>query len=87
MDEIRRGTELESLRNNEYFMSAVSEMKQSLVDQEDNMIRDTKLSDEELHTSMKRIAMMRVLLTDLVDTLDGYILEAQNHHFEQEQQQ
>lgn len=85
MDPIRRGVALESLKNNEHFMSAVSEMKQSLVEQEDNLIRDIKLSDDELHAGMKRIAMMRVLLTDVIDTLDSYILEANNKQFEQEQ--
>ena len=84
MDKIQVGAQLESLRNNDYFMSAVEAMKLSLVDQEDALIRDQGLSDDHLHTNMKRLAMMRVLLTDLVDTLDSYILEANNAQFEVE---
>ena len=85
MDPIRMGSELESLRNNDYFMKAVEEMKQSLVEQEDSFVRDTNLSEEQLFNSMKRISMMRVLLTDLVETLDSYILRANNAQYEKEQ--
>ena len=84
MDKVRQGAELESLVNNEYFMGAVDDMRQSLVDQEDNLLRDAKLSDKELHTAMKRIAGLRILLTDLVDTLEGIIQEAKNVQYEQD---
>ena len=84
MDKVQQGTHLESLRNNEYFMGAVDEMRQSLVEQEDSFLRDPRLSEEELHTAMKRVAGLRILLTDLIDTLDSTIQEAKNIQFQQE---
>ena len=85
MDPIRRGSELESLRHNQYFMEAVENTRLSLVNQEDSLMRDITLESEKRRDAMERISMMRILLTDLVDTLDSYILEANNTQFEQEE--
>ena len=82
MDVLRAYSELSSIRNNQHFIDAINTMKDALVEQEDALIRDINLSDEALSNGMKRCAMMRVLLTDMVEMLDGYILEAQNLQFE-----
>ena len=85
MDKIIQATQLESLRNNEYFTNAVAQMKSSLVEQEDNLLRDVLMDEQKRLKAMERIALMRVLLADMVDTLDGIIQEGHNLQLEQEQ--
>ena len=83
-DPIRTGQELEVLSNNKYFSKMIEDIKMSLVKQEDDLLRDVLMDEMMRLKAMERIAMMRLLLTDLLDTMDSYIIEANNLQFEQE---
>ena len=83
-DPIKMGLEIETLRNNEYFSKMIEDIKMSLVKQEDDLLRDVLMDEMMRLKAMERIAMMRLLLTDLLDTMDSYIIEANNLQFEQE---
>ena len=53
-------------------------LRERLVNQEDELMNKIGLSDEELFTAMKRIAGMRLLLTDLETELRGLQFEFSN---------
>ena len=79
MDLIRQANELNSLKNNKFFMAAIEELREDLVNQEDSLLFQVgDFSEQELLLKMKRYAMMRVLISEVVEKLDGIILRASN---------
>ena len=59
-------------------------LREKLTNHEDDLMTKIGLSDEELFTAMKRIATMRLLLTDVGSVLGELAIEASNETFEKE---
>lgn len=59
-------------------------LREQLTNQEDDLMTKIGLSDEELYTAMKRIATMRLLLTEVGKTLGELAIEVSNSTYKKE---
>lgn len=88
IDPIRKASRLAEIAKDEYFQSAIKDMKLSLMEQEDELRRDVTKTPEQRHMEMDRVSDLRLVLSDLVSYLSGYenvVLD--NLQYEQEQKE
>ena len=78
MDIQRKGSELKALKDNPFFLSVIEEIREELVNAEDDLINKVGLTDMEMFKAMYRIAVQRTLLTEIVNKMDQAILLAKN---------
>ena len=84
MDTIRQATELESLRNNEYFTKMALDMELSLLSEVKRISRDVNISSEKKGDMLIQVANKLCSLQDTIDSMDGIIQEGNNTQYEQE---
>ena len=85
MDAKRAYSEITSLKSNHTFMQGVESMKTTLHAQAMLFARDTNMSNKKRLSAMERCVVMQSLVDDMVEMLDGIILEAENQQFLDEQ--
>ena len=81
---IDKGIRSKTLRENQAFSEAVREVYWKLTLAEDKVTADMSMDGRKAAEESKRIAKMRALLTDIVLTIDGNILEGENASFNKE---
>ena len=81
-DIISRGQDMSTVKGILERHDVLGQMKASLMEQEDLLVRDPTVHPDTLAHQQRHIAMMRIAITDLMDTIEGYILEGENAQHE-----
>lgn len=84
MDQIRQGTELEAMLNNEFFKEMIAGMEQSVLAQIKQISRDVTISSEKKGDMLLQAADKLCAIQDTVESMEGLAQAAQNLQYEQE---
>ena len=83
---IRRGFKARLLKDNDVFIEVVNEMYDKYTLKED-IVMASELDYKTRAEQITRFASLRHLLSELVLTLDGFAMEADNEQFKESSQQ
>ena len=75
---IDKGKDMAAVKETLQRWNVIEDMKMSLMEQEDALIRDISMEPDKMATMQLRIAMTRNNLNDLMDTIEGFILDGEN---------
>lgn len=78
MDIHRQASELKALLDNPFFMDAIDQVREDLINQEDAIITEGGLEPEKVYFEVQKLALSRVLLTAIVNKLEMVIMDSHN---------
>lgn len=84
---MEEGMQAEVLRNNPAFKLAIDDMYTNICIEGDKSLAGALNDSREQNAALKHYALLRVLLTDFILTLDGTIQAGENANYSIEQQE